>query len=124
MPYFCFDCHELLVQSDTTGCGTGHATLHDPTEARICYPCADTRTRMDMRKTDTVFAYLAKNGRHVTTWTGGELARVLSVSPPRNSGFGRRLYVRAIDPTGQRWHGSGPADSGKYVRLTKTKGGK
>lgn len=118
---FCAHCHEALpiMPKGHIG-GTGYATLRDTNE-RICYPCADTSERLAMRKDRKVFAYLSDDQRHVTTWTGGTLARVTWVSAPRHVGFGRRIYVNAIDATGQKWHGSGPADNGTHVRLTRTK---
>ena len=121
----CHDCHDTLpvMPVNHTG-GTGYAVLRDPPEARICYGCADTRERLAMRKDDKIFAYLSADQARITTWTGGVLARVTWVSFPKRVGFGRRQYVNAIDATGQKWHGSGPVDSGSYVRLTRTKGSK
>lgn len=118
---FCARCHEALpvMPAGHVG-GTGYATL-TATNERVCYPCADTRERLDMRKERKVFAYLASDQRSITSWGGGKLARVTWVSAPRHVGFGRRIYVNAVDATGQRWHGSGPADSGTYVRLTRSK---
>lgn len=105
------DCGHIRVRPD--GIGTGYAT--DPaTGLTMCYTCADVRQLADMATADTITAYLSQDERHVTTWTGGTLARVLSVN---DSPGNRRKYVRAVDDNGVHWRGTGPRESGTYVTL-------
>ena len=111
MSMFCADCHEPITRPEGH-CGTGYATFRATTtspEFRVCYDCAATRERLNLRTEREAFAYLAEDCKHVTTWTGRALMRVTSVSAPKRVGFGRRIYVNAVDPLGRKWHGSGPA---------------
>jgi hypothetical protein len=96
--------------------GTGYST--DSDGFTRCYPCSDTAEREQMKTADRVFGYLSADNRSVTTWTGGILARVTShhVSKPA-----RKTYVRAVDPDGVVWSGTGPSESGTYVNLRRRK---
>lgn len=91
-------------------------TAHLPDGREVCTDCADEWQRDKMRTSDTLLAYLSDHGT-ITTWTGGELARVTSQTVKR-VGFGRteRVYLRATDSTGKRWHGCSPGPN-MYAKL-------
>ena len=108
---------------------TGYATWHQgtPHEEKICYACADERTRASLLSSNRVMGYLHREGGPgtwiVTTWTGGKLGRVAEMLP-RNNNFmrrGEKLYsLRVVDVHGQRWYGTGQGE-GMYCRLRKNK---
>lgn len=102
-------------------CTTGYATT--PDGKRICYSCADERTREQMRTSAEIVLYLSGNA--VTTWTGGNMGRVTSRVPralrvPGSYGKHTRIYLNVIDLDGKRWHGTSPGD-GMYCRLHATR---
>lgn len=96
---------------------TGYARAAD-TDARMCYSCADDMQRTELATADRFTGYLSADGRSVTTWTGGTLARVTEHWTSRAA---HKTYVRAVTPDGARWHGQGPAESGTYVNLRRCK---
>jgi hypothetical protein len=109
------------------GVAAGYAVT--PDGDKICYACADTREREAMHAAEPgakVFAYLAivtehptRNTRRITTWTGGTLARVVSMCETK-AGFGQsRWYGRAVDPDGRVWSFNSPGP-GMYARLRLT----
>jgi hypothetical protein len=97
-----------------------YATLRDG-GAKICDECSASHDWIDALQTGRLFAYLATDGS-ITSWPGVAYgAAKAHVSAPRRVGFGRRIYVAWRGPDGWIWSGSGPADSGSYVRLRRTK---
>lgn len=102
---------------DSEGIGVGYARLEGRT---LCYSCADDWARADMRDHNSVFAYVSQDGKTVTTWTGGELARVTwhrsEVRYTPTGGRYERHYYNARGDGG--WHGIG-AGPGMYVRLRR-----
>ncbi len=94
--------------------GTGVCGLPDGRE--VCYECGDAWQRAAMATEDHVTGYLTTDGR-ITTWSGGTLARVTS-QVSRKVGFGHstRIYLKAVDPTGKKWHGTS-AGPGMYANL-------
>lgn len=115
--------------TDTLDCGhvatpreyvTGYATTADG--RRVCYACADDMQRADLLTQSRAFGYLS--GDRVTTWTGGTLmtvTRAVNRTMRTPTATCRRIFVRATDVHGQKWYGSGPADSGTYVLLRRCK---
>lgn len=101
---------------EPTGIGTGYATTLDG--RKLCYACADEAQRAEMATSERFVAYVSSDGKRVTTWTGGELARVTASWQDM---AGRRRYVRAVDPSGARWHGVGPVETGDYVSLRRNR---
>lgn len=90
---------------------------------RICIACAENRERSAFAVSDHYFAYLSGDLQKVTTWMGAKLARVVSSSTRRMSGFaGRhtRVFFRAVAEDGSRWYGSGPG-GGMYCRIHRAK---
>jgi len=119
------DCgHEYTGPALGESGGSGYARLRDaqyvptigdtlPADSTICYSCADAcqiRELIDGR--ENVYAYVSGDGRHITTWTGGELMRVRWMSGPDRrvtptGGRYERWYVDAVDVWGQEWRGVG-----------------
>lgn len=96
----------------------GYAVTAD--DRRICPPCADSEMAAEMAAAqigDRFGAYLSTDGRNVTSWTGGVLARVTRITRNR-----RQTFVRAVDVDGHQWSGIGPSESGTYVTLRRVKG--
>lgn len=105
--------------------GTGAAGYARTTTGRtVCYPCATEHEREQMRAAalagQPFAAYLSSDGREITTWTGGTLARVIS-ERASGQGFGTKItHIRAIDPHGRRWHGKG-SGRGMFLTIRPTK---
>lgn len=114
---------------DTLDCGhaaaptrltPGYATTSDG--RTVCYPCADELTRADIATSRVFGAYVAADGRHVTTWTGGLLARITEHGYSRAAGFGHGLhYYRARTPDGRVWHGRNGEGAGMYITMREVK---
>lgn len=90
-----------------------------PDDSRVCYACADADqlARAADPATRVLYAYVTSDGRTVSTWTGGELARVVAHGYSPRAAFGHGLNywtVRTAD--GRRWHGSN-AGPGMLIRL-------
>lgn len=91
----------------------------------ICYDCATELARSEVAVEDSIGAYLSSDGRHVTTWTGGELMHVRASSYRSSEQFtpsgGRHTVTtfRAVDADGHEWFGRG-AGRGMYARLRIT----
>lgn len=101
------------------GCtGTGYGVT--PDGYTLCYQCGYEDTLAAMRWETTLFAYQASNGM-VTDWPGHHLGKI-TAQRVVTGGVASRLKVEMIDLHGQRWHGTGPTDSGTYLRLRKAKG--
>jgi hypothetical protein len=114
---WCVECGGAFV---ATGICTGYATTQGG--ARICYACADAAQHEEMRTAQSMFAYLSSDGRTISTWTGGALARVTSEHTQR-VGFGfrpSRTYLQAIAPDGSRWHGTSPG-RGMFCRMKRSR---
>ena len=116
------DCGHL---STPRGCATGYAQTSD--ERRICYSCADASERDALKTAERFTAYLSNgpqgNETHyrLTTWTGGTLALVTSLTRG-NHNIGGFLYrFRAVDVHGGRWYGTSPGP-GMYARMRRAKG--
>lgn len=82
------------------GISLGYAVDPD-TDLSYCYGCADDRTRAALdalsHGSGRVVAYVASDGRTLTTWRGGELARVIEHRRGRRSDWwkfqrGRRTF--------------------------------
>lgn len=93
---------------------------------RICYPCSDVSERAAFAVFDVFIAYVSGDGKSITTWPGGFLARVTYMSRT-SSGFGslpgRRgsVYtISAIAPDGSEWYGRN-AGPGMSIRLRRKK---
>jgi len=97
----------------------GYAEMSDG--RRVCYACADDLQRGAMVQNTEITAYLSSDGEHITTWTGGELAKVISLGSA-TTGFGGSeiTFVRAVSPDGREWYGRN-GGKGMSVRLKAVK---
>lgn len=108
------DCgHERIP----AGISPGYAIL--PDNRRICLNCADDMEVEELKTADRYFAYLSSDNQTVTTWSGRKLGSVTHYHYSRPA---KRCYVRVTDVHGVRWYGSGPLETGTYVRLHRVKG--
>ena len=113
------DCgHEPTPGKFSTGSATDHAGR------TMCYPCADSAQAADMATLGTrrISLYLSSDGKNITTWTGGVMARVTEHGASNRAGFyGSSIhYIRARDVDGVMWFGKngGP---GMSITLTRAK---
>lgn len=103
----------------TTGGGTGRA--YDNDGRTLCYACADAAERARVAAGDTLVAYVSSTGNAITTWSGGELMRITSLTSAPIGWQGSRVYfVRAVAPDGSKWYGrnGGP---GVYIVMKKVR---
>lgn len=101
------DCgHPAVVRRYGSRMSTpGYATDRDG--RTLCYLCADDAQRREMATAPAALAYVASDGRSLTTWTGGRLARVTAHSVARNGWHGSEVHRWwAESPDGARWYGS------------------
>lgn len=111
------DCgHAVVVE----GMASGYAVDQD--DRTMCYGCADSAEAARMATADRFDAYVSGDGRTITTWSGGVLARVTSMTEwqGRTPSGGRydMAHVVARDADGATWSGRGPG-AGMYVRLRR-----
>lgn len=97
--------------TQTDGVGTGIAQDSE-TGREMCYPCADTDQREKLKTADAFTGYVSEAKRVITTWPGGELAKVTSLATGRvqytpSGGRYRMRTVEAVTPDGVRWKGRG-----------------
>lgn len=101
--------HKPSPHSEHTTGTTG--TAHTPDGREICCQCADAEQVEALKdRTKPVGAYLAGDGRTVTTWTGGKLGTVTASSTVRlarwSAFHGRTMQaIRVRDVHGNMWHG-------------------
>ena len=124
--FVCSCCNEALhLPNPGERCSTGYA--RGAADELICYPCADNLQRAAMLdRSHPVGAYIASDGRAVTTWTGGILGRVsywTRCELTRRSRMHGTHYrsIHVIDVHGAHWHGRG--SPGLAVSLRPCKGG-
>ncbi len=112
----CADCGAECVPSD---CTTGYAVIVADGR-KVCFVCADAIDRAEMASASEHVVYLSGDGSRLTTWTGGELARV-TIRRKTLAGFGRgQTYIRATDARGAEWYGRG-AGEGMAMRVRRAK---
>jgi hypothetical protein len=117
-PGHCADCGKAFPDHPRGFVGAaGYAATRDG--KYICYDCANKRDRAQMAEASSYVAYLSGDGKKLTTWPGGELARVTSerVAP---GGFSKLTYVRAVALDGTEWYGKG-AGRGMVLRIHRAK---
>lgn len=122
----CNDCRATFPPLPPVGIGGSSGYAIRKNGERICYPCSDAGERATFATSDVFIAYVSDDGKSITTWPGGFLARVTYVSRT-SGGFGslpgRRgsVYaVGAIAPDGSEWYGRN-AGAGMAIRLRRKK---
>lgn len=116
--FWCQDCESWHLVNLKGG--TGYAILRPAEDGLVCYPCATRRELADLRRADTVTAYVSGDGKSITNWPGGQLMRIDSMTPRRRP-FGRRgryFTVRATDQDGAKWIGAGEGP-GVYINMRR-----
>ena len=121
----CESCGTIAEFSAANSCGTGYAVTSD--NRMTCYSCARARSIEALRDRSRSFvAYISSDGRSITDWSGGMLARVTDSRPcllTRASHWhDRHSYrsIHAVDPHGGHWHGRG--SPGVCITLRPCKG--
>lgn len=104
----------------TAGLGTGYART--ATGKRICYECAIRAEREYVARHDAFTGYLSDDGRALTAWPGGELAKVTRLGVGWRTKYGRMVYVTARTPDGRAWWGSSGNGRGGAVTMRIVRG--
>jgi len=110
--------------------GTGYAVVREEgkEDKHLCYDCCDNDQREEMKDRSRAYTcYLSCDGKSVSTWSGGELGKVISKSQIKHA-FGRsyshngkvRWAINIRDVHGKLWYGR--AYSGCVVNLRPMKG--
>ncbi|MGW4719902.1 hypothetical protein [Nocardia sp. NPDC004260] len=85
------------------GISTGYSVDRDTDRSR-CYGCSDARARAGLDSLayghGCAVGYVSDDGRTLTTWTGGVLARVIEHRP------GRSRHFWQFERGGRRFHGT------------------
>lgn len=91
--------------------GTGIA-VDSKTGEEMCYACGDERERGRIETVDEFVGYVNEERRVITTWPGGELAKIRhlhtgAVQYTPSGGRYRMRTVEAVTPDGVHWRGKG-----------------
>jgi hypothetical protein len=108
------DCgHEPSPHGEHT---TGTAHTQDGRE--ICWDCANTEQREDLKTAPRFMAYTSQDWKSVTDWTGRLLGSIRWKTSARNAFCGTLYHLRVVDVHGQRWAATtlGP---GMYCRMRR-----
>ena len=101
------------------GAGTGYA--RKPDGSTVCYACAYMEELAEFATATEYVAYVSGDGKSLTNWPGGILARITGHTVSR-TGFNRSEVHRwwMTDPKGRNFYGSngGP---GMVVRVKRIK---
>lgn len=116
--FVCAQCGAVKV-FPTGRIGTGYGVQHGQ---MFCYTCCAQNDREALAKRPAkFFAYLAGDGKRVTSWPGEDLARVTHLGYSRSGWHGSKIYrFHARDTSGQWWQGIGPGP-GMYCTLRPLK---
>ncbi len=70
------------------------------------------REQRRVREDNIAYGYLSNGGKAITTWKGGNLMKVTSMTRSKRGAFGHGLtYVKAVSPDGREWYGKGCGES-------------
>jgi hypothetical protein len=86
----------------------------------MCWDCCNKAEREAFATQHRYCAYLAGDGKTITTWPGGELAKVTALWESGNNFAGKIMRFRATAPDSSRWYGTSPG-KGMYARLRRNK---
>lgn len=113
----CQDCGETFVAD---GFLTGYGERDGK---KYCYKCCNAHELREFSKAEKYSCYISTDGKTITTWPGGRLARVVSLSMHAGGFGGEYATVRAVADDGTEWHGRG-GGPGCYVNLRRSRAGK
>ena len=122
-PLKVLDCgHEPTPDSSP---GTGVA-VDSKTGEKLCYACGDERKRGRIETADEFVGYVDEGRRVITTWSGGELAKIrhLHTGAAQYTPSGGRYRMRtveAVTPDGAHWRGRG-GDGMDVITMRRVKG--
>lgn len=109
------DCGHTYPLPGPSGGASGYAV--DVDGRTMCYGCSDSQAAATMNAAHDAgvpfTAYVSGDGRTITTWPGGVLARITLAAASRD---GRFVSYRATDADGRRWYGRG-AGRGMVITL-------
>lgn len=119
------DCgHVLEVPEDTRTTGTGGTGYGRTVDGRThCYACCHQTDMARMDADGRITAYLASDGRTITTWPGLPLLTVTREWQIDASGFCRGTRITRVwarDRHGAWWHGRGPGRC-MYIRMMRSR---
>ncbi len=98
----------------TTGTGYGADGVE------VCWDCCNVRELTAFLAADKYCAYLSGDGKSITTWPGGLLARVTWSHKVRHGFCGQLTRFDAVASDGSKWYGTSPGN-GMYCRLRRRK---
>ncbi len=104
--------------SPHSACSTGTGTGDDGIER--CWDCCNALEMAAFLAADRYCGYLASDGKSITTWPGGTLARVTWSRVAKHGFCGKLTRFDAIAPDGSKWYGTSPGN-GMYARLRRRK---
>lgn len=108
---------------DKNSIGSGYETVEDG--RKLCYPCADEAQRELIKTADVFVGYIASNNPFIfTTWTGGELGKVVACTVSRRRYTQHTSYrMRSITvqtPDGALWYGRN-SDQHDVITIRRSK---
>lgn len=107
-------CHDCGTLCDGLGIHKPYGTTSDGHVC--CYDCCNKRELADFLKAQRYTAYLSGDCKRITTWTGGQLARVKYTQHCRHNMAGHVFRVWAKDVAGREWY-SQCGQPGMVIRL-------
>lgn len=111
------DCGHEPTPQKPGSCTNGIA--RGPNGETMCFHCAATAIRREMRETGKATLYLDKTERYVTTWDGQVIRKIVPFNVSRGNFGDRRLYFR-FRYLGEVWTGMGQG-AGMYCHVRRTK---
>ena len=111
------DCGHALTASS----GLGFAFATSPDGTTLCSDCSDGVERLSLASAqpgDRRCWYVSGDGRTITTWPGAVLMPRV-VWGKAHSRSATRRFLRATDPYGRIWSGSGDEGMWCVLRLTR-----
>jgi len=104
----------------------GTASCRDRHGGSLCRACAHASDLATfLASEDRAFGYVSGDGKHVTSWGGGNLAIITPCSKVRrrytpSGGMYEQQTFRARDATGRMWAGVGPGPN-MYAKLKRVR---
>lgn len=87
----------------------------------VCYSCAADADRATVEAGETITAYVAGDGKTITTWAGEPLMKVTHNGTARTGFYGATIhYVRATAPNGREFYGKN-GGNGQAINLKPRK---
>jgi hypothetical protein len=107
-------CHDCNTLCDSYGIHKPWGRTHDGKVC--CHDCCHKREEAEFLLSQRYTAYLSGDAKRITTWPGGQLARVMFVKRVRHNMAGYVYRVWAKDSKGREWY-SQCGIPGQVIRL-------